>query len=400
MLNRTIQLFIVIASSILALISTDILLPSLPQIAHSFSISDNAAKMVISIFMMGQFCTVLIWGIIADLLGRRPALFLGMLIFLTGSLLSLHASSINLLLLCRFLQGTGAVVVPVAGWALIQDLFPKDDGARIMSWIGTLVAILPLLAPAIGGKVDVTYGWQANLYGIASYSAILCLLMLLLPRQTGNLSSATAPALRSRFLIYGQILKNRTFISYIALFGLLTGGEWCFLTMAPFYYTSVHVAPDRMGLLLMLTSMGFLFGSLVASRLFKRIGIDKTILLGIKIAITSSLMLLIGDYLGWSDYPGFSALTMSFYIFSSALLWGGSTSRALQCFDEARGSASAVRSLIILCFTAFGAYSGRVLDHNSLRHTSLFLLVMSLGALVIFNNKELKAERLTADTAY
>src|SRR5688572_25257938 len=127
MLNRNIQLFIIIASSILSLIATDILLPSLPQIAHYFSVPSNKVKMLISIFMIVQFATVLIWGIIADLFGKRQTLFLGMLIFFIGSILSLYVDSINSLLACRLLQGIGAVVVPVAGWALVQDLFHKDD---------------------------------------------------------------------------------------------------------------------------------------------------------------------------------------------------------------------------------------------------------------------------------
>lgn len=400
MLIRNIQLFIVIASSILTLIATDILLPSLPQIAQSFAVSSNDVKMLISIFMIGQFVTVLIWGIIADLLGRRQTLFIGMIIFFIASILSVYANSINLLLACRFLQGMGAVVVPVAGWALIQDLFPKDDGARIMSWIGTLVATLPLFAPAIGGKIDVIYGWRTNLYGIALYSTVLCLLMLFLPKQQNMSKNINILSLKERFSIYGRILRNKTFISYIALFGLLNCGEWCFLTMAPFYYSYVHIPPDTMGLLLMLTSMGFLFGSLLASKLFKRFGVDKTILLGIQLAIVSSAMLLGGGYFGWSDYQLFNALDISIYILSSALLWGGTTSRALQCFDEFRGSASAVRSLILLCFSAFGTYSGRLLNHNSLNSVGIFLFFLALCALFVFNNRELRAERLAAGSMY
>ncbi|MDF1930426.1 MFS transporter [Legionella pneumophila] len=160
MFIRNLQLFIVVASCILVLIGTDILLPSLPNIAHALSVSSNEAKMLISIFMIGQFSTVLIWGVIADRLGRRKTLFLGMLIFFIGSIFSLKADSIQLLLACRFLQGTGAVVVPVAGWALVQDLFPKDEGARIMTWIGTLTAVIPLFAPALGGN------WMCYMVGV------------------------------------------------------------------------------------------------------------------------------------------------------------------------------------------------------------------------------------------
>ncbi|HAT2125151.1 TPA: multidrug effflux MFS transporter [Legionella pneumophila] len=392
MFIRNLQLFIVVASCILVLIGTDILLPSLPNIAHSLSVSSNEAKMLISIFMIGQFSTVLIWGVIADRLGRRKTLFLGMLIFFIGSIFSLKADSIQLLVACRFLQGTGAVVVPVAGWALVQDLFPKDEGARIMTWIGTLTAVIPLFAPALGGQLDVLYGWRSNLYCIAFYSFILCVIMLFLPR-TIPVQKTTTADLKETLSIYIRIIKNKTFISYIALFGLLNCGEWCFLTVAPFYYSHAHIAADTMGILLMITSMGFVCGSLLASRLFNRLGIDKIIALGIQLAVMSSLMLLIGEYFHWSKHQLYNAITIGVYILSSALLWGATTSRALQCFDDCRGSASAIRSLILLCFAAFGTYSGRLVNHNSLFPVGLFLLFMAFIAFIVFNNKELKTER-------
>lgn len=399
MLYRNIQLLIVIASSILTLITTDILLPSLPQIAHFFNVSSNDVKMLISIFIIGQFATVLIWGVISDQIGRRQTLFLGMLIFLTGSVLSFYATSINLLLACRFLQGTGAVVVPVAGWALVQDLFPKDEGARILTWIGSLVAIAPLFAPAIGGKIDVLFGWQTNLYFIAFYSAALCLVMLCLPKQP-EIQKKSLPGLKDRLSVYGLIIRNKTFISYIALFGLLNCGEWCFLTMAPFYYAHIHIKPDMVGILLMLTSLGFVLGSFLATKLFNRFGVDKTIILGIQLALISSLLLIAGEYFHWSEHQLFNALDIGVYILSSALLWGGTTSRALQCFDDYRGSASAIRSLILLCFAAFGTYSGRLVDHNTLYPVGFFLFFMALFALMVFNNKELKIQRIASNNVY
>lgn len=396
MLNRNIQLFLVIASSIISLIATDIILPSLPQIAHYFAVNANEAKMLISVFMAGQFSTVLIWGVIADQIGRRPTLFLGMLSFLLGSVLSLYADSINFLLVCRFLQGSGAVVVPVAGWALIQDLFPKDEGARIMTWIGALVSTIPLFAPAIGGKLDILYGWQANLYCIAIYSAILCLLMVLLPKHKIP-HNRSGLSLKAQFNIYSQIIRNKTFVSYIALFGLLNSGEWCFLTIAPFYYSHAKISPDKMGIFLMITSIGFLSGSVLASRLFTRFGVTKIIMLGIQLALISSAILLAGEYFHWSDHQLFNAIDIGVYVLSSALLWGGTTSRALQCFEEARGAASAVRSLILLCFAGFGTYFGRVIDHNSLYPVGFFMFFVALTALIVFNNKELQAERYSTD---
>lgn len=400
MLHRSIQLSLVIASSILALISTDIILPSLPHIAYFFNVPANDVKMLLSIYLLGQFITVLFWGIIADQIGRRQTLLLGMLLFLCGALISVNAHSITLLLVARFLQGAGAIVTPVAGWALIQDLYPKDEGARILAWVGTLTAVLPLLAPALGGTLDVLYGWRSTFYCVTIYSILLCIALTILPNKTASPAGNTL-SLGTRCRLYSLIIRNKTFISYISLFGLLNCGEWCFLSVIPFYYEHQNIPTDSIGFLLMYISMGFMLGSLLAAKFFRWFGIDKTLHYGIQLAIASSVLLLIGEYYHWSTYPLFNALVLGIYIASTALLWGGSTSRALQCFAEYRGIASAVRSLILLCFSSLGAYVGSVLPNTRLYPVGCFLFCMAVCALIVFHNKELKAERLLNwDIAY
>ena len=286
--------------------------------------------------------------------------------------------------------------MPVAGWALIQDLFPNDAGARIMTWVGTLGAVIPLFAPAIGGKIDVLYGWHTSLFCIALCSAALCLLMLCIPRHKEPPKKKIV-TLHGRLSIYKHIMKNKTFISYITIYGLLNCGEWCFLTMAPFYYAHKKLAADKVGVLLMLTSAGFLFGALIATQMFKRFGIDKTIALGIQFALFISMLLIIGEYMHWNDKPLINAIELGLYILSSSLLWGGTTSRALQCFPESRGSASAVRSLILICFAAIGTYSGQLVSHEHFYHVSLYLFFMALFALIVFNRKGLRMERVAED---
>lgn len=398
-MQRTVLVFLVIASSILAYIGTDIILPSLPHIAEYFSAAPSEVKKILYFYLIGQFTTVLFWGVVADCIGRILTLLLGMLFFLIGSILSISADSIYLLHSARYIQGAGAVVAPVAGWALIQDLYPKDEGARVMAWIGTLAAILPLCAPLLGGYLDLFLGWRSNFYFIALYSFVLCILIYFIS-YPNTIIKAEQPQLKKRIGMYAYIIKNKTFISYIALFGLLNCGEWCFITVAPFYYASKNILPDTMGILLMCTAIGFVFGSMLAPKLFHLFGVDKTLHLGIQLALISSATLLAAAYFHWGDAPYFNALIMGLYIASSALLWGGSTSRALQCFEKHRGAASAVRSLILLTFASLGTFCGRLIPHANLRAMSFFLFFLALSALLVFHNKELKAQRITPDRAY
>ena len=76
----------------------------------------------------------------------------------------------------------------------------------------------------------------------------------------------------------------------------------------------------------------------------------------------------------WNNHQMYNAIDLGLYILSSSLLWGGSTSRALQCFDDCRGSASAIRSLFLLCFVALGTFSGQLISHErSLSSEFLFI---------------------------
>lgn len=393
MLHRSIQLSIVSAAAVITLIATDMMLPSLPHIMTFFGVSANEVKMLLSFFMLGQFCTVLPWGIITDHLGKSKAMLLGMIGFFIGSLLSLIDHSIYLLFFARFIQGASSIVVPVAGWALIQDLYPKKEGINALAKVSMLTAIVPLFAPFVGGLLDKNFGWRSSFYCIALGAFLLCLIFSVLPRPSLPEKKPLA-SLKSRWAVYGLILKNRTFLSYVALFGVFNCGEWCFLTVAPFYYASKGMDSANIGFLLTLTSIGFVMGSFLTPKLLALWGMDKLINNSIFLAFLSSVFMLMGDRLHWFAVPWFSALIFSIYLTGSALLWSCTTSQALACFEGHKGAASAVRCLLMLCFAFLGTFMGRIMPHNTLLASGFLLLATAMAAFMLFNQSSFKKIRL------
>ena len=143
-------------------ISTDIYLPSLPSIAAEFSTDTASVQLTLSIFMIAFAVSQLVYGPLSDQFGRRPVLLGGMSLYLVASTGCAMADSIETLILARFLQALGACSGPVVARAIVRDVFGRERSAKVMAYMGTAMALAPVLGPIAGGFLQVWFGWQAN----------------------------------------------------------------------------------------------------------------------------------------------------------------------------------------------------------------------------------------------
>ncbi len=164
--------------------ATDIFLPSLPSMAIYFGASDKSTQIAIPLYLLGSFVAAPAFGILSDNLGKRPVMLSGFVFFLLGTFICIYASSLPFFLTARFIQGLGAAVIPVVGWAYIQDLYPADEGAKIMSWLMADISVGPFVAPGLGGFIHVAFGWQGNFIFIFMFAVLTFILMLVFnPKQ-------------------------------------------------------------------------------------------------------------------------------------------------------------------------------------------------------------------------
>lgn len=225
--------FLLIFSAVSAAMEIELSLPSFPDIAKAFSVSEEVIEGTISLNFLGFCLSSLFYGPLSDRFGRRPVLLLGTVLFLIGSLCCSFAPTIEMILVSRFIQGLGAAGSFVVVFTMISDAYKDNEATH---WIGMLNAILTAtmaLAPVLGGYLNVSFGWSSCYTFVSILTSIqLILLYLFLPetRQGRNVDFKVVVK------DYKQLLTSFRFIQSSLVPTLVCGGYMAFVSVIPFLY--------------------------------------------------------------------------------------------------------------------------------------------------------------------
>lgn len=376
-----IRLYIITGFAIVTFFSSDMFLPSIPQMAQYFNASESTAQFSIILFFVGQLSLTLFWGALADKLGHQKVFNIGVYVFLFGTVLCTLSTSISSFLIGRIIEGFGFGVAPVVGLAIIQSMYPNDKSTRIISTVGGIIALAPMIAPSIGGQIERTLGWRGNFYCILFMVTLLVICFRKLPEEKNKIKPKKMD--KNVFQIYANMISNKIFTSWIYIFAFLACGQWCFITIIPFFYKDeLGLTAPTIGSLMTFSSMFFITGTFSVNKILRYISVDMLIKLGTKISILGGIGLLL---LHFFNYYSSILISLNFgiYLLGASLLWGSSSSKALQCFKESLGSASAVRSLLLISFFSLGGYLGTVISSKNLLFVSILLIICSITSAFI-----------------
>lgn len=361
---RTVQVMLLMMGLLSTVAATDIFLPSLPSMAVYFGASEDEMQLAIPLYMLGSFLAAPVLGTLSDHFGRRWVMIAGFTFFLLGTGWCLYAPTLNLFLAGRFIQGLGAIAPPVIGWAMIQDLYTADKGATVMSWVGSIISVGPFIAPGLGGYIHESYGWQGNFTLLFLLGTITLLLMLASNLKLKSTKEKDTMKFSGTLKNYKAILMDKPFLCYVSLFAFLGCGEWAYLTVAPFYFEhSLHLSPSIFGLYISGSASFFILGTLCTPFLLKRLGVSESLRIGTLVTVMGA-GILVGISFMAADSILLIALTFGIFFFGTAIIWGPSSSRALQRFEHLRGAASAVRTLIIQAAMALGGGHGKPVERR------------------------------------
>ncbi len=154
-------------------LSIDMYLPSLPAIAADLGASDAQVQRSISGFLVGFCVGMLFYGPLSDRFGRRPVLLAGIALYLFSSLACALADSAGQLVLLRVLQALGGGAASVLARAMVRDLYPLGEAARMLALMHMVTMLAPLAAPLLGGYLMLWAGWRA-LFVVLALFAGLC----------------------------------------------------------------------------------------------------------------------------------------------------------------------------------------------------------------------------------
>ena len=158
--NRYIVLVLVLTGVLMSVVDGSVVSIALPTITEYFHVSIAQSQMIMTAYLVTITSLLLVFGRVAEYVGKARLFFLGIALFTASSLACGISSSLELLVLCRIAQATGGAMMFSISAAIIFLAFPKSEQGRAMGYIGSTVAIGSILGPTLGGFIVDLLGWS------------------------------------------------------------------------------------------------------------------------------------------------------------------------------------------------------------------------------------------------
>ena len=333
-------LFVIILSALMAFtsLSTDIYLPAMPAMAHDLQ---GNVELTITGFLIGFCVAQLIWGPLSDRLGRRLPLFIGIGLFIIGSVGCALSTSISQIVFWRVFQALGACTGPMLARAMIRDLFSRTRAAQMLSTLILMMAVAPIAGPLIGGQIILFASWHLIFWLLAIIGVAMFITLFWLPETLPEEKREKA-SLGGVFKNYALLLTNIAFMRYTLCLTFYYVAVYAFITGSPFVYISYFgVEPQHYGWLFALNIIGVMVMSVVNRRIVQRYPLETLLKVATSIAGIASLVLAAG---AWWQMGGLIMIVLSVFILFSmnGVIAATSTAAALDAAPNVAGSASAL----------------------------------------------------------
>jgi DHA1 family bicyclomycin/chloramphenicol resistance-like MFS transporter len=374
---------ILLANSTLATMSTDLYVPSMPDLPDFFGTTAEMVQLTLVINALGFGLAQLFIGPLADRFGRRPVFIVGVSAFCLFSVGCALAQSIEQLILARLLHGAAAAAEAVLVVAIISDLFDGQARVRVFAIYGMLFAIAPGVAPIIGGYVHYAFGWRANFALLAIAGALLALLAWrFLPETAGEQRhSLNITAIAGRYL---TLLRNRAFMRYTLMMALLLGIIYSFIIEAPFIIIDLYGIPvQHYGYYHLLMVAAYVLGSLATTWLTKRVSIERLVAAGFIALLVGAAVMLGREFVPGSALGSF-VVAISIMFFALAPLWAVFPARAMTVANTGAGTASATLGMVEMLGGGLIAALTSVFHDGTTRPLAL-VLAAAAGVLIVFH---------------
>ena len=363
-------------------LATNILLPSLPQMAASLNVTSAAVTSAITIFLAVFAVGQLAVGPISDRYGRRWPVLIGFAVFFAGSVWCALAADLTGLLIGRVIQAAGACATSVLSRAIARDMFSGAGLARAMALIMIAMAAAPGFSPLLGGALDHAFGWRSEFVLVAAFATLGAVAYGTLFGETHHATRTPLdPAAIAKN--YFGLIADRRFLVPAATVSLIMGGLFAMFSATPrILIEAMHLTPIQLGLFFAGTVLIVFAAGMLATRLAPRYGLDRSIRGGLLVSATGSIAMLgvalysptLLSYLG----------ALSVFLLGIGIVNPLGTAQALSPFGDKAGAASALVGFWQMMTAAIGVWLAATISHQALFALGVVLTVFSLAAVGLY----------------
>ncbi len=341
--------FIIVMASLMSLValSIDALLPAITDISKTIHIVDpKNNQLFITMIFLGLGFGQLISGPLSDSFGRKPVIYVGFMIFALASLVCVFATSLEMMIVGRVLQGIGLSAPRTISIAMVRDRFSGNHMAKVMSFIVVIFILVPVVAPAIGKIMLDLYGWKSIFYSQLLFG--LFVMIWVWKRQPETLKIAHRKKFKFSLFIKGtqEFLKHKNAIIFTFFSGFITGSFMVYLSASQVIFEQQYDLKEEFPFIFAGLAIGVGFATFLNGTLVVKLGMFKLVSIFTTVFTLIPIVYIL-LYTGESN-PSIYVLITFFWLqfFALGFLFGNTRALAMEPIGHIAGVGAAINGFV------------------------------------------------------
>ncbi|RYF91536.1 MAG: Bcr/CflA family efflux MFS transporter [Chitinophagaceae bacterium] len=377
--NRTLTILILGFLSAIGPFSIDMYLPGFPAMAIDLKVSVDVISYSLASFFVGVCIGQLLCGPLLDRYGRKLPLIVGLGLYIVASVGCVLSNSIETLIVFRFFQALGGCVGMVAPRAIIRDVFPVEENAKIFSLMILILGVAPICAPTAGSFLISMYGWHSVFVALTGIGIIVLLLVIFkLPESKQpdpNYSLKAKPILSSFY----AVLKVPQFYTYSLMGAISAAGLFAYLAGSPFVFMKLYGTTEQQyGYIFAIIAAGLILCSQLNNQLLKKYSSQQITLVTLSLQTLVGIALFAGTLFHWLNL--YSTITLiALFLSCQGFAFPNSSALSMAPFTKNAGTASALMGAMQM---AFGALAAAIIGLSNPTSALPLAVIMAACALI------------------
>lgn len=396
--NKTTIIIILGLLSAIGPLSIDMYLPGFPSIAKDLNTSIEMVSYSLSSFFIGICIGQILCGPLLDRYGRKKPLYVGLLLYILATIGCVFTNSIEMLIILRFIQAIGGCIGMVAPRAIIRDLFPVDESAKIFSYMILILGVSPIIAPTIGTIIITHFEWHTIFTVLAILTALLFIAVIIWLPESKQADVTYSLKFKPILQSFRVVFKQPQFFIYAVTGAVSFAGFFAYLAGSPYVFMELFGTSEQLyGAIFALIAAGLIISSQLNNWMMKKYNSKQIVKVSLIIQTIVGIILFYATVMEWLDLYG-TIVLIFMYLCCQGFNFPNSAALSLEPFRKHAGSASALMGALQMGMGALAsAIVGFFNPHNAIPLTGIMATCALLAFIIFFSNSKKRTLKLKID---